>query len=1145
MKPLDIDNLPLSGTHLLEACAGTGKTWSIARIYVRLIVEGQLSIDEILVMTFTVAATDELKARLRLALFETLKNTPTSDSDKIKRLRIALHGFERAQIHTLHGFAGMVLSGFALESGHAPGLTLKEGDAADILTEEAVSDFWRKEVAGLPISHLKRIGLPTPKSLIKLLKGGVLLDSARIEPDIKAPPDLYAIENSVVIPWQKAQKAWKEERNIVSGFLSKSTGLIRKYYQYKWIPAIIRAADNAFLLPSLPLIVEKDRLCKISSEYICAQLKNGFKLPDLAIWDLIMDFLSCFETLGKCSENMLFYLKARAISESRKALEKRKQDLGQQTFDDLLVHVKNGLREPNLQNALRSRFKAGLIDEFQDTDPMQFEILTALFGHDNRPLYLIGDPKQAIYQFRGADLETYFFAMDKIPAQNYHTLSTNHRSHPNLIKAVNTLFSRINSPFVHDKLPFASVIPGPENLDKTSLYAGNRDITGLTIWEVSVPSDLPLSVSYACEKISESTAYTICSLLCESSEGRVRLKGNSMRPNDIAVLTGTNKEAALIMTALHRYNIPSVIEDAGNIFDTDEAFGMSLFLNAAKRPGEIKQVRTFLLSPWGGYDMENLSETGNDAAIQERLLSSYLNFSSIWKSKGISALMAAFARESGFYERLVRMPDGERVLSNFIQLTEILSEREEKLKLSPAALYQWLEQQRSPEYRTREVHPIRIEPDSDAVRIMTIHKSKGLEFPVVFCPFLFKAVIRRKGAFFYHNSRGELIYNLDSTEADANERADKEAMAEKMRLLYVALTRASSACFVAMAKTRGFDKSSLARLISEGIPDCIKTMQIPEAKFKSFKLNTKDKLEGRALSLQNQIPDEYGLFSFSSILRSDRLKPETVFTGKEIETLLESDTSRTNRSILSDTFPMGPRAGSCIHSIFESLDFTTFSLENNDKLFEDKLTEYGFPVEQKSNLKEMVQNTLETQLIKGNKGFVLKKLESKKRINELEFYIPLRKFIPDPFNEIINEWAMNESNHYGFKNEHLGFKKGKGFLNGFIDLLFEMDGKFYIVDWKSNYLGPSVDDYNKNGLDEAMIHSLYIIQYHIYTLAVHRFLTGRFPGYDYLRNFGGIFYLFVRGMKPELGPMRGVYFDNPPYERITKLERDLCGGKVS
>jgi exodeoxyribonuclease V beta subunit len=1199
----DLLNSPLEGTNLIEASAGTGKTYTIAGLFLRLILEKNLSVNEILVVTFTEAATQELKDRIRTKLREAIGTFSGGHSEDVflrnlvsrsKNTKIALgnlqeaiRAFDQAAIFTIHGFCRRILHENAFESG-----TLFDTElmiSQENLIREIVDDFWRMHFykASPLFMNYVLMNKFSPESLLSILANRVAQPYLKIIPRLEIP-ETSLEEQAFKAAFEKAGNAWPSARPGIAEILANHEGLHRAKYKKAKIPAWIEAMDHHMASggshPGLFTGFEKFTRGEIN-----ASIKKDHTPPDHPFFDLCETLKQNQMELERLFRQRLIGLKAELFHYARDELKRRKADKNIQSFDDLLLKLLDGLENKGgelLAKEIRTKFKAALIDEFQDTDPVQYAIFNSAFNDKNSILFLIGDPKQAIYSFRGADIFAYMAAAQD--AESRFTLGENWRSEPGLIGAINTLFSGKDHPFVYERIPFHPT--GPARIkDPELLGLHEKPQSPLKLWfvdaEKTAEPGKAISKSHARELIPRAVAAEI-SRLCALGRNKKAMFGKRpLEEGDIAVLVRTNAEARLMQKALTSLRIPSVLYSSENLFDTHEAMEMERVLCGIAEPHNLNALKTTLATDMIGLKGEELDAMMTDEKGWEAWLIKLKEYHDLWDRSGFIRMFRSLLLLEEVLPRLMSFPDGERRNTNLLHLAEVLHQISVEKNLNMEGLTKWLSQQRNPETPRLEEHQLRLESDENAVKLVTVHKSKGLEYPIVFCPFTWDGsrIKDTKSPFTFHDEaeQNRLVLDLGSEDMEKNRAiAEKELLAENLRLLYVSLTRAKSRCYLVWGRFNHADTSAPAYLFhgpgsrkQEDVVDAtgkrfeslsdqdmlaeLKTIfqksagtislcEMPVIRGEKLVLSPPEKdVSLSCLKFTGNIDRQWHISSFSSLiygLPHGEEIPDRDETGSfdlfEIEDLEELDTGEKHKDIFS--FPKGAHAGTCLHDIFEHLDFQEKDHGRVKGLVADKLKGYGFEPMWQETLFRMIQKVIAAPLNPVTKGLRLSRVPNHDRLSELEFYFPLKTISPDRLKRLFQSTRGPQVPHtFPGTMGRLQFSPTRGFMKGFMDLVFRFKDRFYLVDWKSNHLGNRVEDYAPKSLFPVMENEFYILQYHIYTLALDLYLRMRLPGYCYEDHFGGVFYIFLRGVDPEKGTDYGIYRDMPSPELIKELKETL------
>jgi exodeoxyribonuclease V beta subunit len=1196
-KVFDPLKTPLEGANLIEASAGTGKTYTITGLFLRLLLEKNLAVHQILVMTFTEAATEELKDRIRSKIREAVEAFSTGKSrdsflDKLVRqqasaekalplLREALRTFDEASIFTIHGFCRRMLHENAFESGSLFDTELVTDPSAMI--QESVDDFWRRHLytASPLFVNYALMNRFTPGELISLLTRKMNQPFLRIIPE-QGECDTGVQEERFRQAFSRAREAWSVSKDEVTHLLTSYEGFHRGQYPPSKAEAWVKEMEDLFtygehrsgLFPNF-------RKFSRSEVHKTGSLKKGFAPPEHRFFDLCEDLYRESQDLEIAFARRLLALKVKIFKEAGEELSKRKMEKNVQTFDDLLLKLQAALEGKggrDLAIAIRRKYRAALIDEFQDTDPVQYAIFQSIFGRGGSILFLVGDPKQSIYGFRGADIFAYMEAVDKVDSR--HTLLENWRSEPGLIQSINALFGNVKPAFVYEKIPFEPAKAAKRRETKPLKIEGERETFALWFMDTEkwAGQDGVIQKGVAQARLPGLVAAEITRLLNLGKEGKALIGGRPLRANDIAVLVRQNREALLVQKALSERNVPSVLYSTENLFDSHEALEMERFLAAVVEPNEESLLKTALSSDMVGIAGEELEGVTLEEARWEKWLMKFRYYHDLWQQRGFFRMFRSFLRDEKVLTRLIAFADGERRNTNLLHLMEVLHQASIERKLNMTALLKWLSEQRDPNAPRSEEHQLRLESDENAVNLVTIHKSKGLEYPIVFCPFSWDGLRSKKGQepLLFHDpqNRMELIFDLGSEEQKPHRAiAEKEELAENLRLLYVALTRAKCRVYLVWGRFKGAETSAPAYLLHP--PPNQNSDNLVESLAENFKRVKNEELLSRAKSLMEKpgatvevikdlesdesrfspLPEEmrinrprsfagridrqWKISSFSSLV-SDRLHSEEGTDYDAVTSLGPEDPLRMLEEPAGIfAFPKGAKAGTFLHDVFEHLDFCNLSVSSRQDLVTGKLAQYGYDHSWLEIVCDMVDKVLRVPLDPEQRDFCFSRVRSEDRLNELEFYFPVKFLAPETVGRIL---ARGDP-HRGVPEriERLDFSPLQGFMKGFMDMVFRFEDRYYLVDWKSNFLGASVEDYGPENLARAIEENFYTLQYTLYTLALNQYLKLRAQGYDYDKHFGGVLYVFLRGVDPAKGPEFGIYRDKPRRDLIKALSEELMG----
>lgn len=1131
--------VPLEQHNLIEASAGTGKTYSIALLVLRLIVQKGYSIDQILMVTFTrdAAAEMELRVRgfMRTALMAATGRGGAADENiqeilnelgdnalAAERLQQELARFDKASIFTIHGFCARTLAEFAFESGQLFGASTMEPDRYESLLADAFNQAWRKIFTILDPDVLRcfmEAGY-NRSTLYDLIKGH--LNGKR----------LY-LPNGGSIEISKMTALAERIRNAEAELIEAVKNEIKTLQAGK--EELKGNARNHLL----PLIDENDIdgiIEKIKSRpgYIIKTIDPEILKKQDEIDQLVLEQTTCVSEIFTS-----LAIDSCMLIEER--LRQIRMEEDQITFDDMIAELHkavcgSGENMPPagtaLASALRKRYKAVFIDEFQDTDRLQYELFATVFQNpaaDSRHIvFYIGDPKQSIYAFRKADLQTYFRARESV--QHVHRMNHNYRSTSEYIQAMNEFFQ---------PEPEFDVFNNSEMLYYPVSVPVNQDKSGVLHY-----GNIPLSAMriLGCKK-KENVYPAVLALVKQwLTDSRFNLvkngTGHAIKPAQVGILVRSRRDGRILRKLLAKNQIPAVTVADQKVLDTEEASDL-LYILKAVQDIHIGTIRRALLTQTAGYNWYEL-----EALDDDMLLTQFRQYQDTWKSKGVYVLLRMFLRDSQAVQRKwsARWPNPDRHLSNLFQLMEMLHAAEQDKNYKPAQLLAWLQRGIEGQFENEDAYLQRIESDEQAVKIVTIHSSKGLEYDLIIAPFLDMSPMDRANTrSLYLN---ESYYTADKKLLDPtkNELSRMQEQQENLRLLYVAITRAKyHACIFTTANAK--KESTLQRLLN---PILKNNKQLEQIRLVALEEMHASFMQSALLEIEApELADTIGIVLPSRNIPAAGFTPIPAFQipdlywqkvsytslnpGHELPLRSQSEPvlSSYDEFIFRD-LRKGAQSGLLLHDLLENIDFS------NDRFWESAIETVikrypgnGIATEKLGMLKELF-HILTTVPLSGS-TLVLSKVKRQQRLSEFEFDLPLTDI----------DWSRIPDKLESGKIP-LRIKRDQaltGILNGKIDLFFEHEGRYYLLDWKSNHLGNRVDDYHHEALGEAMEMNNYCLQYYLYCLALYRYLKLRMPGFDYENQFGGVYYLFIRGMR--VNSRAGIYFHKPRLEDILMLEERL------
>jgi exodeoxyribonuclease V beta subunit len=1194
--PLDILAEPLEGLRLIEASAGTGKTHTLADLYLRLLLEKELTVDRILVVTFTVAATAELRDRIRARL-ETarrafLRGASADPADTVlvgllarhperaataRRLARAVQGFDEAVILTIHGFCQRVLRDSAFESGQPFEVELIP-DEGEIL-QEVVDDFWRTRLydgSRLLVGDLVGRGW-TPESLANTVGPYLRRPPFAIRPPAP-PPEAGEAESRYETCYRETRATWQADRAAIGSLLCGQRSLNGTKYPPGSLPGWLEEID-AFFRPVEPRVVWCGRLEKFAAGALRGAVKKGGTPPVHPAFTACERLVEARRALAPVLDFRAKRLQLDLLEHCRRALAARKARRQLVAYQDLLLRLERALEGPHgtpLAAGLRRRYAAALIDEFQDTDPVQYRIFSRIYGGSGLPVFLVGDPKQAIFGFRGADVFAYLAAGRDADARR--TLARNWRSTPGLIGAVNALFGGVARPFLAEGIAFQPVRPAEK--DRTPLVVTGDDAAPLRFWCLSRPDDSqPLPKGKAAEAAIRATADEIARLLAAADGGEARIGDAALRGGDIAVLVRTNAQADRIREALLARGVGSVQLGEASVFASHEAAEIERVLLAVAQPGREGLVRAALATDLFGLRGDALEALGEDEAGWEARAGAFLEYQAIWRDQGFVQMFRRLMKAEGAAARLLRFEDGERRLTNVLHLTELLQTAAAADRLGMGGLIDWLSTRRQREAPTPEEAQLRLESDENLVKIATIHKSKGLQYPLVFCPFLWDVSLRSRdeglGVLFHDpeaNDRVTLDAGSDRNE-EARTLAEREALAEHLRLCYVAITRAEHRCTVVWGNVNGGECSGLAYLLHQPAAQAPGADCAAEVRTRARALADREVLAdlarladraGGTIAVERlspapppairppapvpeplharpftgRIPRGWQVTSFSGLTAGSHREARDYDAAPAPERGRRPPPPARPPADIAE-FPRGVRAGIFMHALFASLDFAGADRAAVEAAAARALREHGFDGGWRDAVADMVDGVLRTPLDAAG-GLCLGRVTREARRDEMVFHYPVAQLDPGGLARLLR--PREGDGAAGGPIAGITFDPVRGYMTGSMDLVFEAGGRYYLVDYKSNWLGDGPDAYRAERLPQVMARETYDLQYLIYTVALVRYLARRLPGFRYGRDFGGVFYLFVRGMDPARGADFGVYRDRPSEAVMDALDRYFAEG---
>ncbi len=1202
--------ITLGARQLIEASAGTGKTHAITNLYVQLLLgincAKRFEVNELLVLTFTRAATQELRYRVTRRIQEAqhafqeddagddelLKEMLAASADKARDrrlLRAAIQLMDEAAIFTIHGFCARVLNDRSFETGTLFDQQLDDsnnGEQERIL-KLACEDCFRNDFLSLdPLVREIALNIwATPAKLAAELSKWLYRGNLTLCP----PHQPLAIDSAALAEQiNQAKAGWLAhdlEAVIRGGDFIKNRKVMTRL---EAMTAFCQSPNTGF---------DEEYWQLYSKASLEASMKKGGLLPQDPVLELIDEIQHAREQFPAIKTNLWHEM----LSKVQARIRRSKEEADLSTVNDLLTDLELALRAEGstLKDTLAAALPVAMVDEYQDTDDIQSRIFEHIYCQNDASeqgptLLMIGDPKQAIYQFRGADVYTYINARQfSQSSEEQPPLTKNWRSTTEMIEANNYLF----------QLPDA--FGSDSGISFTASEVGRPELTGLSIdGSPQTPYQLfclgnlqaPLSADQARAAAMDYAAEETAKLLRGSEEGSVLVNGKRLKAGEIAFLIRSRQEAGFAQQALEKRGIHSVYLTNLSVMQQDTAKDLTLILRAVAEPNNYRAIRAALGTRLMQCRAAEIDQMNHDLVYEQKVAQEFWQYHDTWTKKNVGAMIYELIITRKLGERWLALPDGKRQLTDLRHLTEVLQGGVATNALSGCQqLLTWFvrQQQEAAESTGMDEHQLRLESDENLVKIVTMHAAKGLEYDLVLIPYppIPKAPKKTLPVLFHQEEETESGSRFQACvefgdNQDARAQAEIEARDEDMRLCYVGMTRARYRCYLGMptfkdSKTaKNFITSPMGQLMrleaehqkDRGIIEVLHA-HLPKALFEILPADKKPST-GTPISAivaqEELLPalalpelaarDRWRMHSYSGIVhRYSRLiksaaptpaddsathrggylddepeeeEPSAVVNKEPSAVVNKEPSTRPAESPSRFTFPAGARVGVALHYLLEHVDFTDDSQHLN--LCLQTLERIGIEEDRAVWLEQLqawLRDILQTPLL-AQAGLSLSALTASERLDELEFHFPVA--------------CQGDLKALLKSNQHPGTKPLpdrihlEGMMTGFIDLVFRHEGKYYLADYKSNRLGDNFAAYKNPALVQAVMAARYDLQYLIYTLAVHRFLQFQLADYDYERDFGGVFYLFLRGMDGT-GNASGVFYDKPEVSLIQQLDGLMRG----
>lgn len=1206
--PLDVTTLPLSNRHLIEASAGTGKTFNITRIAIKVLLVKKISITQLLIVTFTKAATQELRARIAQTLQEFIvmlegdpsawdellthifENEPDITAEwALKHLKVAVFEMDEAAIFTINSFCGRMLTQSSFLT-HQPFDQAIIDDSESIYIEVLQDWFLQQQSNPEMRSALHDMGLETPIKYFETYKN-ILLSTLPVDFPTQASLAILAQYSGQLIFDSLVQ-----QRKVFAKILQPHVPHIQTYFDTKKKDIVVddvldwcNASEFSDISTTLSVMMHGTAIkgyVKTLGVNDPDDLIESFK----GFHDLVKKrFANNTKRFSELAENIeSITLIADSLNTIQTLASKEKRRNGVLDHSDTVSLFSQQIVAGNAQliNSIQMQYPIALIDEFQDTDADQYAIFQHVYPiNDPRfMLLMIGDPKQAIYGFRGGDVFTYLKAVKD--AKHHWSMDTNYRSTASVVNGYNALFYGLAIPnhriddmqkwaasrakqqtsISHDNATSVIAQPTPEHglfdygiqynwiLATPKAKANNTPLLdsmsqsgthffGLSADQVDPEHPVAKDKFTAIKLMSQWVAQEVQRLITS-----VRLGDRLVAPADIAILVNNRAQGQIIKKVFAVSGLNSVIlSDRTSIFASNQATNMYRFLNGLLNYNQDRAFKALLGTDLFGLERQSLSTIEDDPnAIDANKLKAF-DLLQRWQRDGVMAMLT-FVLKTHF-KIYGHGDDSERIISNYMQLAEILNEVERTnslVTMTVTFLYEKLAQQNDADSYCQ-----RLESDDALIKIVTIHGSKGLEYPIVFVPFDSfgkEKLISDSNKFctYYDKetqTKRHFLGRVPHIEAQQIEQLSRETI----RLLYVAITRAAHRCYLGYQDIHHFSNSAIHYVLSQvAVPlqlstneymqqlaahepntfayhDVPSQINVPRMEF------TEDPTLLSALTYDGKTQSQWQVYSYTKLLKQNvqvDLNEKSHGDDKAGASLY------VNKSVSDEirfTLTKGAGAGELLHKILEKSDFTEAFDEDvvkqefkthlvNDSEHADAVIEW---------LNEIVRTPLHNPHHKAS--FSLQQLTQRQTLREPQFYFPLE-------NTSIGSLTHLLATHRGMAVSIASVQRQlQGMMQGFIDLIFTVDGKYYVADYKSTHLGNALSDYSHDALLNDIQSHQYDLQYLIYTWVLHKMLSQHIQDYDPQIHLGGVYYFYLRGMSPNAPPNNGVYYRHITQQDIAAL----------
>ncbi|WP_343377647.1 exodeoxyribonuclease V subunit beta [Buchnera aphidicola (Formosaphis micheliae)] len=1162
-KKIDVFNVPLTGTKIIEASAGTGKTFTIIILYLRLLlgINNKMkcfSVTEILIVTFTNTMKEELITRikkniyyLRIACIQKKTDNPifneiishiTNLNHAIILLFKAEHQINEASIFTIHSFCLNTLQTNQYQSD----IILKKNILDNIypLYYQATCDFWRTQQLSLTknISEIILQYWKNPESLLKNVLPIIKMSPVIIKPKFKKTITITKYHQQLLNNINSFKKKWLSFNKKIIYLINNQKNnkhIYSKNNMLRWINKItIWANENTYNY-------------YIPKELNYFTTSNVYKntLSSETISHDIFKYIEIFLTM-KFSLKEIFL--STAIKKINYLIKKEKKKIECLEFDDLLIYFLNYFKKYKLFKTLHKRYPITIIDECQDINVYQYKIFKKIYCAQKEYLLIyIGDPKQSIYTFRGSSIFTYFFIKSKIKEHYY--LDTNWRASYDMNNSINILFSKMKNPFCLSPITFKPTKSPKKNINLKLII---KKICQPAL-RILINTKKNITINDYQQWIAKECASSILYWLSISKQGDALIKKNNLitplKAEDITILVRNKNEAKIIKKSLDEVNINSTYcSNNNNIYKTTVAKELLYIFQSILEPNNEKLLKRAMITNLLNYNIYDIDNLHKKYQFWSELIDQFNKYKIIWNEKGIYSMIRALLADYYYnYQNITNSHIKNNTITNIIYISELLQNKSRFISSKHILIF-WFKNKIFDPIALSQKNYIPQNNYNNCINIVTFHKSKGLEYNITWIPF---SIYFPKSQLNIYHSKNVLSTIIDFSVNQKNfNQSKKEMLSEEIRLIYVALTRSIIHCSIGIApvlkkyttETKNSNNcndlhlSALGYILQSGhkyniekFINEIKKMsyvQYIEVIYNTLNHHTKKKYQQNItkdiyyLYLNRKIQNYWCIASYTTLKNIDNLNKEQNIIQNKISITKNIQLYHTKYDVYH--FPKGMKYGTFLHKI---LKLHNFKKTINIQWLINELEQINLSKKWSPMLQNWITEISHIFFMKNEIN--LYNLPLNQQIKELEFYLSISNIVTDvQINKLFKYYHHSSYNI----STPLSFNKITGMLTGSIDFIFYWKKKYYIIDYKTNWLGNSVDDYNQKKIKMNIIQNRYDLQYQLYSLALHRYLQHRIKNYQFKLHFGGVFIWFLRAIHHQTN---GIFYTLPQKELIEKLHQ--------